>query len=128
MFIVSYPHKISKIIDYNLVDQIPILNVKCLGYYTDLVKVCFFSHTNFSQFYWCNANPLFLAHKLQIYPGGANWSMPMTFAGLDINVCPIPVKTDVGQVDLVLRLSDGTSEKIGFPNVPVRRTNLFPLV
>jgi len=33
-------------------------------------------------------------------------------AGLDINVCPIPVKTDVGQVDLVLRLSDGTSEKI----------------
>ena len=47
---------------------------------------------------------------------------------LDINVCPIPVKTDVGQVDLVLRLSDGTSEKIRFPNVPVRRTNLFPLV
>ena len=36
--------------------------------------------------------------------------------GLDINVCPIPVKTDVGQVDLVLRLSDGTSEKIRFPN------------
>jgi hypothetical protein len=33
-------------------------------------------------------------------------------AGLDINVCPIPVKTDVGQVDLVLRLSDGTSEKM----------------
>ena len=33
-------------------------------------------------------------------------------AGLDINVCPIPVKTDVGQVDLVLRLSDGTSKKI----------------
>ena len=33
-------------------------------------------------------------------------------AGLDINVCPIPVKTDVGQVGLVLRLSDGTSEKI----------------
>jgi hypothetical protein len=31
---------------------------------------------------------------------------------LDINVCPVPVKTDVGQVDLVLRLSDGTSEKI----------------
>jgi hypothetical protein len=26
--------------------------------------------------------------------------------------CPVPVKTDVGQVDLVLRLSDGTSEKI----------------
>ena len=23
--------------------------------------------------------------------------------GVDINVCPIPVKTDVGQVDLVLR-------------------------
>jgi hypothetical protein len=33
-------------------------------------------------------------------------------AGLDINVCPIPAKTDVGQVDLVLRLSDGTNEKI----------------
>jgi hypothetical protein len=49
-------------------------------------------------------------------------------SGLDINVCPIPVKTDVGQVDLVLRLSDGTSEKVRFPNVPVRRTNLFPLV
>jgi hypothetical protein len=32
--------------------------------------------------------------------------------GLDINVCPIPEKTDVGQVDLVLRLSDGTNEKI----------------
>ena len=44
------------------------------------------------------------------------------------NICPIPVKTDVGQADLVLRLSDGTSEKIRFPNVPVRRTNLFPLV
>ena len=26
--------------------------------------------------------------------------------------CPVPVKTDVGQVDLVLRLSNGTSEKI----------------
>ena len=33
--------------------------------------------------------------------------------GLDINVCPIPVKTDIGPVDLVLQLSDGTSEKIG---------------
>ena len=33
-------------------------------------------------------------------------------SGIDINVCPIPVKTDVGQVDLVLRLSDGISEKI----------------
>ena len=32
-------------------------------------------------------------------------------AGLDINVCPVPVKTDVGHVDLILRLSDGTSEK-----------------
>ena len=42
--------------------------------------------------------------------------------------CPVPVKTNVGQVDLVLRLSDRTSEKIRFPNVPVRRTNLFPLV
>ena len=49
-------------------------------------------------------------------------------AGLDINVCPIPVKTDVGQVNFVLRLSDGTSEKIRFPNVPARRTNLFPPV
>jgi hypothetical protein len=26
--------------------------------------------------------------------------------------CPVPVKTDVGQVDLVLRLSNGISEKI----------------
>jgi hypothetical protein len=42
--------------------------------------------------------------------------------------CPVPVKTDVGQVDLVLRLSDGTSEKIRFPYVPVRQTHLFPLV
>jgi hypothetical protein len=33
-------------------------------------------------------------------------------AGLNINVCPIPVKTDVGQVNLVFQLSDGTSEKI----------------
>jgi hypothetical protein len=33
-------------------------------------------------------------------------------AGLDINVCPIPVKTDVGQVNLVFRLSNETSEKI----------------
>jgi hypothetical protein len=32
--------------------------------------------------------------------------------GLDINICPIPVKTDVGQVDLVSWLSDGTSEKM----------------
>ena len=41
-------------------------------------------------------------------------------SGLDINLCPVPVKTDVGQVDLVLWLSDGTSEKIRFPNVLVR--------
>ena len=34
------------------------------------------------------------------------------FSGLDINVCPIPVKTDVGQEDLVLRLSVGISKKI----------------
>jgi len=33
-------------------------------------------------------------------------------AGLDINVCLIPVKTDIGQVDLVSQLSDGTSEKM----------------
>jgi hypothetical protein len=33
-------------------------------------------------------------------------------SGLDINVCPIPVKTDVGQVVLALRLSDGTSKTI----------------
>ena len=39
-------------------------------------------------------------------------TLTITHPGLDINVCPIPVKTDVGQVDLVLRLSDGTSEKI----------------
>ena len=35
-----------------------------------------------------------------------------SIAGLDINICPIPVKTEVGQVDLVLRLSDVTSEII----------------
>jgi hypothetical protein len=29
--------------------------------------------------------------------------MGVIIAGLDINVCPVPVKTDVGQVDLVLR-------------------------
>ena len=36
----------------------------------------------------------------------------LSVTGLDINVCPIPVKTDVGQVDLVSRLSDRTSEKM----------------
>jgi hypothetical protein len=41
-------------------------------------------------------------------------SRRFTYAGLDINVCPIPVKTDVGQVDLVLQLSDGISEKIRY--------------
>jgi hypothetical protein len=35
-----------------------------------------------------------------------------TCTGFDINACPIPVKTDIGQVDLVSRLSDGTSEKL----------------
>ena len=41
------------------------------------------------------------------------WSFfTMLMTGLDINVCPIPVKTDVGQLDLVLWLSNGTSEKI----------------
>jgi hypothetical protein len=50
-------------------------------------------------------------------------------AGLDINVCPIPVKTDVGQVDLVLQLSDGTSEKIKrFQTFQYNGHNLFPLV
>jgi hypothetical protein len=39
-------------------------------------------------------------------------SCKISTPGLDINVCPIPVKTDVWQVDLVLWLSDGTSEKI----------------
>jgi hypothetical protein len=38
--------------------------------------------------------------------------MPSAWSGLDINACPIPVKTDVGQVDLVSRLSEGTSEKM----------------
>jgi hypothetical protein len=62
-------------------------------------------------------------------PVTSHWqTLSLNIAGLDINVCPIPVKTYVGQVDLVLRLSDGTSEKIRFPNVPVQRTNLFPLV
>ena len=36
-------------------------------------------------------------------------------SGLDINVCPIPVKTDVRQVDLVSWLSDGTSKKNDCP-------------
>jgi hypothetical protein len=44
--------------------------------------------------------------------------------GLDINACPIPVKTDVGQVDLVSRLSDGTSEKMTV--LPFRR--LFSMI
>ena len=35
-------------------------------------------------------------------------------SGLNINVFPI-VKTNVGQIDLVLRLSDGTSEKTEIP-------------
>ena len=53
------------------------------------------------------------------------WSLPVSagnprglmvwlwkwLTGLDINVCPVPVKTDVGQVDLVLWLFDGISEK-----------------
>jgi hypothetical protein len=46
--------------------------------------------------------------------------MIMYLSGLDINVCPIPEKTDVGQVDLVFRLSDGTSEKVRFPNLLVQ--------
>jgi hypothetical protein len=33
-----------------------------------------------------------------------NYSLELP--GLDINVCPIPVKTDVGQVDLVSRTSE----------------------
>jgi hypothetical protein len=33
-----------------------------------------------------------------------------TTSGLDINVCLVLVKTDVGQVDLVSQLSDETSE------------------
>ena len=46
-----------------------------------------------------------------------NWASSVSFRALLImynrpNFCPIPVKTDVEQVDLVLRLSDGTSEKI----------------
>ena len=41
-------------------------------------------------------------------------------SGLDINVCPIPVKTDVGQVDLVLRLSDGTSHRQVKKQIPKR--------
>ena len=45
--------------------------------------------------------------------------------GLYINVCPIPVKIDVGQVDLVLRFSDGTREKIRFPNPKRAGTTLY---
>ena len=47
----------------------------------------------------------YLQPRFKLYKG-------TVVAGLDINVCPIPVETGVGQVDLVLRLSDGTSEKI----------------
>ena len=53
--------------------------------------------------------------SLRVSYKGLGWINFLCFrriAGLDINVCPIPVKTDVGQVDLVLRLSNGTSEKI----------------
>jgi hypothetical protein len=57
-----------------------------------------------------------------------NWypiifTCPFWSDSCSLSDCPVPVKTDVGQVDLVLRLSDGTSEKIRFPNVPVRWTN-----
>lgn len=40
-----------------------------------------------------------------------NWAK--YYAGLDIKVCPISVKTHVGQVDLGSRLSDGKSETRG---------------
>jgi hypothetical protein len=45
----------------------------------------------------------------------AKKNIKMWIPGLDINACPIPVKTDFGQVDLVLRLSDGTSRKNQIP-------------
>ena len=37
------------------------------------------------------------------------------FAGLDINVCPVPVKTDVGQEDLVLRCPTGQVKTLEIP-------------
>ena len=46
---------------------------------------------------------------IPIHPYFLWWDI---YSGLDIKVCPVPVKIDVGQVDLVLRLSNGTSEKI----------------
>ena len=42
---------------------------------------------------------------------GVNGLCVWCIAGLDINVCPIPVKTDVGQVDLVLRCPMGQVKK-----------------
>jgi hypothetical protein len=44
--------------------------------------------------------------NLEIFKTKKIQSYPYTFfyqAGLDINACPIPVKTDIGQVDLVSR-------------------------
>jgi hypothetical protein len=43
--------------------------------------------------------------QLTFYTQERESTLTITHPGLDINVCPIPVKTDVGQVDLVLRSS-----------------------
>ena len=40
--------------------------------------------------------------------------------GLDINVCPIPVKTDVGQVDLVLCLYGCPTGQVKKSEIPKR--------
>ena len=80
------------------------LNYK-LAYYFHLLPrkiFCYSRHTKFYTVLWNLSDTIKAWHGImeQIWPG------------LDINVCPIPVETDVGQVDLVLRLSYGTCEKI----------------
>ena len=93
-------------------------------YIFDLIDLIFGVLTPLSAISW---RPVLVVEEAGV-PGENHWPWASNWSGLDINVCPIPVKTDVGQVDLVLQLSDGTSEKIRFSNVQVRRTNLFPLV
>ena len=50
--------------------------------------------------------PLMLWVRISIRERCTTLCDSLSVTGLDINVCLIPVKTDVGQVDLVPRLSD----------------------